>query len=134
YLGLHREVVVAFPPEEHAAEAGLDRIVAGFERRHEELYGFSSPGRRLEVINLRVSVYGRRRPPLELVRPSRAGVKAPARGTRPVYLPALGEMVEVCVFDGDRMEPGQRVSGPAVVEEATTTIVVPDDFDLVVDR
>ena len=43
-------------------------------------------------------------------------------------------MNEVEVFDGDRMEPGQRVEGPAVVEEATTTVVVPEDFDLVVDR
>jgi N-methylhydantoinase A len=43
-------------------------------------------------------------------------------------------MAEVEVFDGERMEPGQRVKGPAVVELATTTAVVPDDFDLVVDR
>jgi len=32
------------------------------------------------------------------------------------------------------MEPGHRVEGPAVVEEATTTVLVPEDFDLVVDR
>ena len=42
-------------------------------------------------------------------------------------------MVEVGVFDGRMMGPGATLSGPAVVELGTTSIVVPDEFDLVVD-
>ena len=134
YVGQHHEVLVPFERDELANEDGLDGIVAAFERRHEQLYGFLSPGRQLEVINLRTTAYGRRRSPLELtVGGTSRGGPLPVRGRRKTYLPTEHRMAVVDVLDGGRLLPGHRAFGPVIVDEATTTVVVPEDFDLLVD-
>ena len=38
------------------------------------------------------------------------------------------------MLDGERMLPGHELDGPAIVDEATTTVVVPEGFRLSVDR
>ena len=134
YVGQHHEVVVPLEPTELDDEAGLHRIVIRFEQRHAQLFGFSSPGRPLEVINLRVTVLGRRRPPLDLTEGAPAdGGQLPRRGSRRMYLPTTRAFEEVETFDGDLMRPGQRVAGPALIDATTTTVVVPEDFALLVD-
>ena len=45
-------------------------------------------------------------------------------GRRPVYFEEEGGFVETPVYDGGLIQPGQLVSGPAVIEEPDTTIVV----------
>jgi N-methylhydantoinase A len=134
YVGQHHEVLVPFERDELATEGGLDAIVAAFERRHEQLYGFASPGRQLEVMNLRTTAYGRRRSPLELtIGATSPGRQMPVRGRRKTYLPTERRMADVDVLDGGRLLPGDRAAGPVIVDEATTTVVVPEDFDLLVD-
>jgi N-methylhydantoinase A len=135
YRGQHHEVSVPFDPADLTPER-LGTIAAEFHRLHERLYGFSSPDRPLEVIALRVSARGRR-PALELGRPAADAAGAsepPLRGRRRAWLPDRGESAEVAVLDADRMSPGQRFEGPALVEGANTTVVVPERFDLLVDR
>jgi N-methylhydantoinase A len=132
YRGQHHEVAVSFAPEELSA-AGLPRIEEAFHRRHEQLYGFDSRQRPVEVVALRVTARGRRSP-LALQRPAAEAPQAPpSRTARPAYLPSRGELAEVAVFDADRLAPGRRLRGPAILEGANTTVLVPEDFDLEVD-
>jgi N-methylhydantoinase A len=58
---------------------------------------------------------------------------APRRQPRRMYLRSTGALEEVEVLDGDRMASGQGIAGPALVDMATTTIVVPETFDVVLD-
>jgi N-methylhydantoinase A len=131
YRGQHHEVSVPFDPAD-LAPGRLDRIAADFHRLHERLYGFSSPERPLETIALRVSVRGKR-PELRLSRPSATSAEPPRRGSRRAWLPERGESAEVPVLDADAMLPGHRFEGPALVEGANTTVIVPEAYDLVVD-
>jgi N-methylhydantoinase A len=129
YAGQHHEVTVPFPPED------LERselIEAAFHRRHEELYGFASPGKPMEVINLHVTVLGSR-PSISLAPGGGDAGPAPRRGTRRVYLRSARALEEVEVIDGDRMATGQEIAGPVVVDTRTTTIVVPESFDVAFD-
>ena len=57
YVGQHHEVTVPFPLDDLAEPS---RIEEAFHRRHEELYGFASPGRPMHVIALHATVLGRR--------------------------------------------------------------------------
>ena len=41
-----------------------------------------------------------------------------------MYFRELGGMSDVAVYDGAKLEAGQSVQGPAVIEEALTTIVL----------
>jgi N-methylhydantoinase A len=43
-------------------------------------------------------------------------------------------MVEADVHQGGAMGPGEEVEGPAIIELGTTTIVVLDEYNAVVDR
>jgi len=129
YAGQHHEVSVSFPLTDLDDRA---RIEEAFHRRHEELYGFASPGKPMEVIALHATVLGRREP-LALAAAGETGGDAPRRGRRRMYLRETGALEEVEVLDGDRMSAGQGIAGPALVDTATTTIVVPADFDLVLD-
>ncbi|MCU1678490.1 MAG: N-methylhydantoinase, partial [Frankiales bacterium] len=133
YRGQHHEVSVTFDPASLSAE-GLGAIEDAFHRRHEELYGFSSRGRPMDIVSLRATTLGRR-PDLRL-QPAAAGdpSRLPCRTPRPVYLPSTGTMETVQVYDGDLLVPGHRIVGPAVVEAATTTLFVPERFDVLVDR
>jgi N-methylhydantoinase A/oxoprolinase/acetone carboxylase beta subunit len=50
--------------------------------------------------------------------------------------PASGalERVEVAVFDGSLLLPGMRLAGPALIEHADTTILVPPSTCAVIDE
>jgi len=128
YVGQHHEVLVTFPLEDLDAP---ERIEAAFHRRHEELYGFASPGAPLQVIGLHATVLGRREPLDLAVVAEGATTELPHRGSRRAYLRSAGGLEELPVLDGDRMSAGHEIAGPALVDTATTTIVVPETFDLV---
>jgi N-methylhydantoinase A len=126
YIGQHHEVTISFPP---ADLERLERIETAFHRRHEELYGFASPGKPLQVINLHATALGSR--PRFRLEPSSGGAgTAPRRAPRKIYLRSIRGLEQVEVIDGDRMAPGQAETGPVVVDTRTTTIVVPESFDV----
>ena len=98
----------------------LEEVAARFHRRHEELYAYSAPGQEVVVVNVRVAVIGEL-PPLPAgqgVTERRAGPKA---ARRRVY---LGDWIEVPVFRLDELPAGWETKGPALLESATTTVLV----------
>jgi len=98
----------------------LDRLKALFEARHEALYTYSLPDRSPVLVNAKVAAIGHLpAPPREPV--AEAGAPAEPRGSRPVYLDGW---VEAPVWGFEDLTPGQRVAGPAIVEAATTTVLL----------
>ncbi len=93
-------------------------------------YGFSVPHEKAEIVSLRSAVIGlMRKPPFEHVA---AGVAAPAaaafRGTRPVYFARTGGFVDTPTYGRSLLAAGNRIAGPALIEEhASTTVVHPGD-------
>jgi N-methylhydantoinase A/acetophenone carboxylase len=53
--------------------------------------------------------------------PSAAG-----KGMRSVYWPDAGAMVDTPLYDFERLEPGNVIEGPAVIESPYTTIPIPE--------
>jgi len=47
------------------------------------------------------------------------------KGQRDVYFEEKYGFVPTFVYDGDAMEVGNILEGPAIIEQSTTTIVVP---------
>src|SRR6185437_2593082 len=77
-----------------------------------------------EVLNLRLDLIGRRE--ISQLRSEAFGEEDPVaarNGSRAVFFAGEG-WVETPVFDGARVAPGHLISGPAVIEEPDTTIVV----------
>jgi N-methylhydantoinase A len=135
YVGQHHEVTVPFAFDLLNHGDGKGKLAGAFHRRHDELYGFALPTSPLEIINLRTTVLGRRGGvSLKAGRNGKETGSPPPKGQRPTYVHSEQRLVGVDVFDGELMAVGNQIVGPAIIEEATTTVVVPEDFDVVLDQ
>lgn len=106
----------------------IQSLLDSFARLYRSRYAFFFDREPIEIVNLRVTALGRN-PPVELARPVPAGPDpAPAlKGERPVYFEKRG-FVNTAVYDRDRLRPQNRVAGPAVIEEETSSTLVPPGF------
>ncbi|MBV9279695.1 MAG: hydantoinase/oxoprolinase family protein, partial [Chloroflexi bacterium] len=133
YVGQFNEVEVPAFEGGTVEPHHLGRMVEAFHRRHDTLYGYSMQGAPVELINLRVSATGRTEKP-QFERSGFGGQdpSAALRAQRQVSFD--GAFQSVPVYDGLRLVNGNLVQGPAIVDQPTTTIVVPADFDLMCDE
>jgi len=98
----------------------VDALVQGFHRVHEEIFAVAEPSSIVNVTRLRARVSCRLRD--STVR----GVDESAprvASERDAYFDGFGR-VAAPVHHLAALEPGERVSGPAIVESAVTTVVV----------
>jgi len=127
YVGQEHAVTVHLPQSlfEARDRAG---IKARFDAVHETRYGYSAPGEKAEIVSLRSATIGlMRKPALEPVGAASDEAQAAFSGKRPVYFAATG-MVETPTYDRGRLKAGNRIEGPALIEEhASTTVVEPRD-------
>jgi N-methylhydantoinase A len=97
-----------------------------FHDEHERLYGYCHRNDPVEWVNLRVSGIGPIRRPEPAVRPPGDGDPARARtGTRRVF---FDDWADVPIYARERLEPGDVLAGPAVVEEFGSTLPLHPGF------
>jgi N-methylhydantoinase A len=104
-----------------------------FQQQHEKVYGYTHPGRPLEIVNLRLRLVIRT--PKPQLRARRTGNPDPARArvkTKPVWF--AGSFHPTRLYDRERLEAGTDFVGPAVVVEYSSTTVVPPDYSCEVDE
>lgn len=118
YRGQDAYLTIAEPAEGSYAE--------GYEAEHRKLYGYAYPGRPLEIVAARIEVVAR----------SGQSLAASARVTSRAAKPQ--QIVEAWFDDRPRqtpvlvresIRPGDRISGPAILCEATSTTVVDPGWD-----
>lgn len=133
YAGQWHELEVRLPWEP-GGSPDLGAMVAAFNAEHDRTFGYSSPEGTIECLALRLSARGETaKPDLGEMDEMASGEAHPA-GSRPTWSAGRRAMVDTPVYDGHALSAGFEASGPAIVELATTTIVVPEGFDLLVDR
>ncbi|MFI5955425.1 hydantoinase/oxoprolinase family protein [Cryptosporangium sp. NPDC051539] len=111
----------------------LDQAREAFHAAHEQTYGYSfrdKPEQQVEWVNLRVTGVGPIRRP-ELVPLSPGGPPSPT-GTRRVWFDAGYE--DTPIYWRPDLSPGNRVDGPAIIEEYGSTVPLHPGFTAVVDR
>jgi N-methylhydantoinase A len=113
-------------------EAGLEEIEADFEARHDRQFGFSLDAP-LEIATLRVIGKGT----LQGVTIEQEGLtdadpSAAEIGTDEVYFD--GEYRETPLYDRSELRAGNEISGPAIVVENDSTIIVQPDHTATIDR
>ncbi len=105
-----------------------------FHREHERAYGTTQPGRPIEIVTLRLRLiiptpkaWVRRRPAPKGFNPRAAWIKQ-----RQVWFDKSFRVTPF--YERSRLEPGARLKGPSVVQEYSSTILVPPDFVCTVDE
>ena len=111
----------------------LTILQQAFDQKHDALYGYNLPGSILELICLRVVAEGTTKKPSFREMPFMGeDASAAVKGQRQIY--HNGEFATMPIYDGSRLGYGNKVSGPAIVEEPTTTIFLAPDYQLTCDR
>ncbi len=134
YVGQEHAVTVDLPMAIFARKARA-AIKRHFDELHLVRYGTSAPAERAEIVSLRTTVTGiMRKPKLAALAEGEATPpKAAFTGKRPVYFDGHG-FVETRTFARSGLLAGNRIRGPALIEEhASTTVLMPGDA-LTIDR
>jgi 5-oxoprolinase (ATP-hydrolysing) len=106
-------------------------LLVAFEARHSQVFGYSRPGHVLEVVEVRVEAVGKRRALDAASEPTPDGVAGEPLPVRHAALWLDGRLEErVPVFERAALRAGQRLSGPALIVETTSTIVLESEFEL----
>jgi N-methylhydantoinase A len=124
FVGQGFELVTALPAGPYTT-ASESAIRDAFLATYRQLFGKVPPVSGIEIINIRVAVSaptgdGR----LNTAAATRAARKA-LKGKRRAWVSTLNAYVEVPVFDRFALTVGDVVEGPAIVEEASSTLVIP---------
>jgi len=114
-------------------EPGDGDWTLAFAADHATRFGYTRPGRPVEVVTARVRVFARtaEENPLPADIDASAQEPTPLR-TEQVWFPDTGR-VEAPVFAREDLRPGAHVLGPALVLEDTGTVVLDPGFALRVD-
>ncbi len=108
----------------------IKELVDDFHRLHELRYGFSSPEEEVELVVARVEAIGlTRKPQLKIT--EKKGEAKPL-GKREVFFKDGWHVAEI--YNRQDLGVGTKICGPSVIEEISSTILIPPGFCGVVDE
>jgi N-methylhydantoinase A len=106
----------------------ISEIREMFDARHKALYTYAEPDSQVEIVNIETTVYGViDQPPAQMIAKKTNDIELAIKAKREMVF-GRGRDIETVsspVYDGTRIHAGAVVEGPAVIEEVTTSIVLP---------
>jgi N-methylhydantoinase A len=96
-----------------------------FHEAHERRYGYSTPDKPVEIVNVRTSFFGRSEKPKFRPAPK---VRGTAKPIEVVVVWMNGRRMKTPIYDRDALRHGHVVRGPAIIGEYSSTTLVPPDF------
>ena len=124
YVGQSYELQVPFPEgRRDITRKTIDDVIARFHEVHHGIYQHSVPGSPVEFVAFRTVLSEKPSPAPALGRPSGA-TEGSRKGSRDAYFEEHGRFVEVPLFERSALAHGQRIAGPAIVEQPDTTTVL----------
>lgn len=115
--------------------ADVEAIATAFHVEHRRMYGYSlEDGTPVEFINVRVRATGvTERPNYAEEEYAGADASAALKGERPIHVPEKGAFRPVPVYDGHRTRHGNLITGPALIEQRNTTVLLTASYDYLCD-
>jgi N-methylhydantoinase A len=122
FVGQGYEIVVSLPAGPYSAES-LPELRACFDAAYGRIFARQPLVQVVEVVNIRVSVAGTAAGGgLDAELQAKVAGQAETGRRRATF---DGVTTEVAVMDRRRLSAGQRISGPAILEEPMSTLLVP---------
>jgi len=133
YAGQEHTLNITAPAQ--LQESDKTDLETQFDELHLKVYGHNAPEEPKEIVSLKVMGIAKvRKPVLELIEKGSENPSSAAQlGERKVY---MGEenYVQHGIYRRDSLLAGNRIFGPALIEEATATTAVEEDQVCSVDR
>lgn len=125
------EIEVPFVlPNGELLRTEIEQLVEQFHAMHERIYTVKNVEDLVEFITWKVRAIGANNIFETSLSPDSAvdsGGSPIKRGRRHAYLPDAGGLLELPVYNGADVRPGNLIEGPALIEEETMTIFLPPD-------
>ena len=102
----------------------LQAMETAFLERYRARYHRTNPGHPIEVVSWRVVVGGPRPDHCPQTFPAARDAADALKGRRQVYTPESGGFEDCPVYDRYALGAGASIEGPAIVEEAESTVVI----------
>jgi N-methylhydantoinase A len=113
------------------ASQNARQLAADFVERYARLYGVSQASVPGEIVNIRLTVIGKR-PRAHPLREAAGGTEIRPRGTRSVYSDGARRLLPV--FNREDLRAGAVLDGPCVVDQTDTTTFIRADWRARVDE
>ncbi len=136
YLKQYHELNVVITKEE-IEKGDMNSIAGKFHPEHSRLYGYSLEEEEtpIELINLRLLSIGKTIKPTFLQEKyDGEDPKNAFKKKRKVWLPLKHVFEEAPVYDGAKLRYGNKVEGPAVIEQVNTTTFVTPEYSVLCDK
>ncbi len=125
YVGQSFELTIDYPsPTRRIDTARMRRSIAdSFYRAHLQRFGYADRGEAVEIVNLRLKLG------LEMDKPQIVAVQAAGSGSTPALIGEAqvvfsGGSVTTRLYDRENLRTGDQISGPAIVLQMDTTVVI----------
>ena len=133
YVGQNFEIPIPVPSA--PLDIGtMQALKSTFHETHMRLYGYHQPAKVVELVTFRIKAsLPVAKPDLKsfAVKTRRASPQPSAR--RDVFFQDEGGFVDCPIYQRQDLAAGDRLTGPAVIEQMDTTTVIPPDFAAEVD-
>jgi N-methylhydantoinase A len=119
------EFPITVSADQLGTEAGKAKFIADFKETHEKNYGFNieSP---IEIVNLRCVGVGSVRK-VELPKFESGDEDATSAMTEMYQAWFDGKQMDTKIYDRDKLRPGHKIAGPAIItQKDSTTVILPD--------
>jgi len=133
YVGEVHEVTVPLKTRTLRVTAlNIDAVAQSFHEIHERLFAHSDPRQAIEIQTARIELVGQRDPPAWLARNfTSEDADGARRGVRSVYFSEAP--TSVAVYDAERLQPGNFIHGPAILEQWGTSVIVRPGQEALID-
>lgn len=133
YVGQLYTITVPAPPPS-ANDGWVSDVVQGFHAAHDRLYGHSAPSEPVELVALRLTALGSLvKPRIKQLGAGAADSSIARTGHRAVLFSKAQEPIETAVYDRSKLQSGNLIQGPAVVEQLDSTVIIPPNYNARVD-
>ena len=136
YTGQYHEVNVEIT-EDNISQSNWDAIAEKFHIAHNNLYGYSLEDEKtsVEIINLRTKVIGiTEKPKFKMMEYSGESPDKAFKNYRKAYIPNKKSFEEIPVFNALKLLYGNKVEGPAILEQINTTAFISPEYSVIVDK
>jgi N-methylhydantoinase A len=116
-------------------QADVDALVAQYRERYEAEFGYQLPEdvATVEIVNARVAAIGLT-DDVALKEAPKGSAEDARVAERPVYFDETEEFTDTPIYDRAKLGAGAEITGPAVIEQTDTTVLVPPEATASVDK
>jgi len=119
------ELTIPIPSNGELTESSIAEMEQSFHDLHERMFTYNVSESPVDLFHWRVVAHRKvDSPEAPEFAATTQSLSAAEKGKRRVYFGDIDDYRETQIYNGDKLERGMEVTGPAVVEEATTTVVV----------